>query len=96
MIFEPIKIQAKDNGSKTAIICKDKKYTYSELIKSVEKLAAILSTAIQPDEIGAAAAARIVVNLGTDTRSCVARIVRRRCAVAAGVLARRTADAAGF
>jgi acyl-coenzyme A synthetase/AMP-(fatty) acid ligase len=50
MIFEPIKIQAKDNGSKTAIICKDKKYTYSELIKSVEKLAAILSTAIQPDE----------------------------------------------
>lgn len=50
MIFESIKNQARENGSKIAIICKDKQYTYSELVKSVENLAAVLSTAITPGE----------------------------------------------
>ena len=50
MIFDTIKNQARENGSKTAIICKDKKYTYSELVESIEKLAAVLSTAIKPGE----------------------------------------------
>ena len=50
MIFETIKQVALGHGSKTALVCKDKQYTYSELIESVEKLAAILSTAVRPDE----------------------------------------------
>ena len=50
MIFETIKQAAREHGSKTALICKDKQYTYSELIKSVETLAAVLSTAIKPGE----------------------------------------------
>ena len=50
MIFETIKDQAYISGSKPAIICKDKQYTYSELIESVEKLAAVLSTAVRPGE----------------------------------------------
>ena len=50
MIWEAIKLQAKSNGGKTAIICHDKTYTYSELVDSVEKLSAILSTAIKPGE----------------------------------------------
>ena len=50
MIFDSIKAQAQENGSKTAIVCKDKQYTYSELVRSVENLAAVLSTAIKPDE----------------------------------------------
>mgnify|MGYP002343976872 CR=1 FL=1 len=50
MIFESIKNQSYENGSKIAIICKDKQYTYSELVKSIEKLAAVLSTAIRPGE----------------------------------------------
>ena len=50
MIFETIKQVARDIGPKTAIVCKDKQYTYSELVQSVEKLAAILSTAVRPDE----------------------------------------------
>ena len=50
MIWEAIKVQAKSNGGKTALICHDKKYTYSELVDSVEKLSAIISTAIKPGE----------------------------------------------
>ena len=50
MIFDTIKQMARDHGSKTALVCKDKQYTYSELIKSVEKLSAVLSTAIKPGE----------------------------------------------
>lgn len=50
MIFEIIKDQAHTSGSKPAIICKDKQYTYTELIESVEKLAAVLSTAVRPGE----------------------------------------------
>ena len=50
MIFDTIKQIARENGPKTALICKDKQYTYSELIQSVEKLAAVLSTAIKPGE----------------------------------------------
>ena len=50
MIFETIKHSAREHGSKTALICKDKQYTYSELIESVETLAAVLSTAIKPGE----------------------------------------------
>ena len=50
MIFETIKDQAYVSGSKTAIICKDKQYTYTELIESVENLAAVLSTAVSPGE----------------------------------------------
>ena len=50
MIFETIKQAAREHGSKTALVCKDKQYTYSELIKSVENLAAVLSTAIKPGE----------------------------------------------
>ena len=51
MIFDTIKNVARENGSKTALICKDKQYTYSELIESVEKLAAILSTAVHPVKV---------------------------------------------
>ena len=50
MIWETIKAQAKIHGSKTALVCHDKKYTYSELVDSVEKLSATLSTAIRPGE----------------------------------------------
>ena len=50
MIWEAIKVQAKNNGGKTALICHDKKYTYSELVESVEKLSATISTAIKPGE----------------------------------------------
>jgi acyl-CoA synthetase (AMP-forming)/AMP-acid ligase II len=50
MIFESIKNQSYEIGQKTAIICKDKQYTYSELVESVEKLAGVLSTAIYPGE----------------------------------------------
>lgn len=50
MIWETIKAQAKNHGSKTALICHDKSYTYNELITSVEKLGATLSTAIRPGE----------------------------------------------
>jgi len=50
MIFETIKAQAQENGSKIAIICKDKQYTYSELVESIENLAAVLSTAVIPGE----------------------------------------------
>ena len=50
MIWEAIKVQAKSNGGKTALICHDKKYTYSELVDSVEKLSATISTAIKPGE----------------------------------------------
>jgi acyl-CoA synthetase (AMP-forming)/AMP-acid ligase II len=50
MIFESIKNQSYENGSKVAIICKDKQYTYSELVESIEKLAAVLSTAVCPGE----------------------------------------------
>ena len=50
MIFETIKRIAREYGSKTALICKDKQYTYSELVESIEKLAAVLSTAITPGE----------------------------------------------
>ena len=50
MIWETIKIRAKTHGDKTAIICHDKSYTYKELIDSVEKLSAILSTAMLPGD----------------------------------------------
>jgi len=50
MIFETIKNQVRNHGPKTAIVCKDKQYTYSELIESVEKLAAVLSTAVRPGD----------------------------------------------
>ena len=50
MIWETIKIRAKTHGDKTAIICRDKSYTYKELIDSVEKLSAILSTAMLPGD----------------------------------------------
>ena len=50
MIFETIKAQAQENGSKIAIICKGKQYTYSELVESIENLAAVLSTAVIPGE----------------------------------------------
>jgi len=50
MIYNAIKKQAIHHGSKIALICKDKQYTYSELIDSVEKLAAVLATAISPGE----------------------------------------------
>lgn len=50
MIWETIKIRAKTHGDKTAIICRDKSYTYKELVDSVEKLSAILSTAMLPGD----------------------------------------------
>ena len=50
MIWETIKIRAKTHGDKTAIICHDKSYTYKELVDSVEKLSAILSTAMLPGD----------------------------------------------
>ena len=50
MIFEAIKQQARVNGSKPALICKDKQYNYTQFVKSIETLAAVLSTAISPDE----------------------------------------------
>jgi len=50
MIFEAIKQQARVNGSKPALICKDKQYNYTEFVKSIETLVAVLSTAISPGE----------------------------------------------
>lgn len=50
MIFQTIKNQARTRGSKIALVGTGKQYTYSELIKSVEQLAAILSTAVLPGE----------------------------------------------
>jgi len=37
MIWETIKQQARNHGSKTALICHDKSYTNDELVSSVEK-----------------------------------------------------------
>ena len=50
MIFEIIKNLDRKYGSKTALVCKDKQYTYTELTDSVETLAAVLSTAVRPGE----------------------------------------------
>ncbi len=50
MIFETIKQASWEHGSKTALVWKDKQYTYTELVESVEQLAAILSTAVRPGE----------------------------------------------
>ncbi len=50
MIWKTIKQQAKNHGSKAALICHDKTYTYNELVESVEKLSATLSTAVKPGE----------------------------------------------
>ena len=50
MIFQTIKNQTRASGSKVALVGTGKQYTYSELIKSVEQLAAILSTAVLPGE----------------------------------------------
>jgi len=50
MIFETIKNQSQLHRHKTAVICGDKKYTYTELIESVEKLAAVMSTAFLPGD----------------------------------------------
>lgn len=50
MIWEQIKNTAKQFNNKTALICHDKEYTYSELVDSVEKLIAVLSTTMKPGE----------------------------------------------
>jgi len=50
MIWKLIKEQAKTNSDKTALICRDKEYTYRELVTSVDELIAVLSTAIRPGE----------------------------------------------
>jgi fatty-acyl-CoA synthase len=50
MIFDTIKNLDRKYGSKTALVCKDKQYTYTELTESVEQLAAVLSTAVRPGE----------------------------------------------
>jgi len=50
MIFETIKQASWEHGSNTALVWKDKQYTYTELVESVEQLAAILSTAVRPGE----------------------------------------------
>jgi fatty-acyl-CoA synthase len=50
MIYKAIKEQARVSGEKTAIICRDKTYTYTELVESIDNLAAVLSTAILPGE----------------------------------------------
>lgn len=50
MIWKLVKDQAKSRVDKPAIICHDKTYTYKELVESVEKLIATLSTAIMPGE----------------------------------------------
>ncbi len=50
MIYEAIKNQARVSGGKTAIVCRDKTYTYTELVESVDNLAAVLSTAVLPGE----------------------------------------------
>ena len=50
MIWKTIKQQARKHGSKAALICHDKTYTYNELVESVEKLSATLSTAVKPGE----------------------------------------------
>ena len=50
MIYKAIKNQARVSGGKTAISCRDKKYTYTELVDSVDNLAAVLSTAVLPGE----------------------------------------------
>ena len=50
MIYQTIKQNAKGYPNKVAIICGDKQYTYLELIKSVDKLIATLSTAFIPGE----------------------------------------------
>ena len=48
MIWETIKARAKTNGDKPGLVCHDKQYTYKELVESIEKLIAILSTAMSP------------------------------------------------
>ena len=48
MIWETIKARAKTNGDKLASVCHDKQYTYKELVESIEKLIAILSTVMSP------------------------------------------------
>lgn len=50
MIYNRIKETAKKYPNKVALICKDKQYTYSELISSVDKLTAVLITAVFPGE----------------------------------------------
>lgn len=50
MIYQTIKQNAKKHPEKVALICGDKKYTYSELINSVENLKAVLATAMIPGE----------------------------------------------
>ena len=50
MIYEAIKNQARVSGGKVAIICRDKTYTYTELVDSVDELTAVLSTALLPGE----------------------------------------------
>ena len=50
MIYQTIKQNAKKHPEKVALICGDKKYTYSELISSVENLKAVLATAMIPGE----------------------------------------------
>ena len=50
MIWETIKARAKTNGDKLALVCHDKQYTYKELVESIEKLIAILSTAMSPGD----------------------------------------------
>lgn len=50
MIYQTFKYIAKEHPGKIALICGDKAYTYSELIKSIDNLIAVLSTAVMPGE----------------------------------------------
>ena len=50
MIYQTFKQTAKRYPNKDALICGDKKYTYSELLSSVDNLIAVLSTAMMPNE----------------------------------------------
>lgn len=50
MIYQTIKQNAKGYPNKVALICGDKQYTYSELVKSVDNLIATLATAFIPGE----------------------------------------------
>jgi acyl-coenzyme A synthetase/AMP-(fatty) acid ligase len=50
MIYQTFKRTAKKYPNKVALICGDKSYTYSALVKSIDGLIAVLSTAVMPGE----------------------------------------------